>query len=126
MLFSGDLVRRDEDGYLWFEARGDELIKCSGHRLSPTEVEEAAHESGLVTDAVAFGVPDEELGQVVHLAASGRGGPPDVGALERHLRAQLPGYMVPRRIHPWDGPMPRTSSGKLDRPEVVRDCRQRP
>ena len=123
VLFSGDLVRMDEDGFLWFEGRGDEQIKCSGHRLSPTEVEEAVYASGLVGDVVAFGVPDEELGQVVHVAASGAGGLLDEDALRRHCRGALPSYMVPRKIHPWPGAMPRTGSGKLDRPAVIAACR---
>ena len=122
VVWSGDLVRMDADGYLWFEGRDDEQIKCSGHRLSPTEVEEAVHASGLVTDVVAFGVPDEDLGQVVHVAVSSRGGPLDEEALAAHCRRALPSYMVPRRIHAFVGDLPRTGSGKLDRPAVVRAC----
>jgi acyl-CoA synthetase (AMP-forming)/AMP-acid ligase II len=124
VVWSGDLVRRDQDGCLWFQGRGDEMIKSSGHRISPTEVEEEVHRSGLAADAVAFGVPDEELGQVVHVAVAPRAAALDLAALERHLRAALPTYMVPRRIHAWEGSMPRTSSGKLDRPQVIRTCRE--
>lgn len=120
--YSGDLVRIDEDGYFWFVGRVDALIKCSGYRISPTEVEELVHESGLVTYAVAFGVADEALGQVVHLAVSVDGGAVDTDALMEHCRRHMPSYMVPRRIHGWDGSMPKTETGKIDRPAVIRGC----
>ena len=56
---SGDLVRRDEEGFLYFVGRKDEMIKTSGYRVSPTEIEEVAYDTGLVGDAVALGVDDE-------------------------------------------------------------------
>ena len=56
-VWSGDIVRRDADGFLYFIGRRDELIKTSGYRVSPTEVEEEAYATGLVGDAVAIGVP---------------------------------------------------------------------
>lgn len=119
VLHSGDLVRLDADGCLWFVGRADSLIKSSGFRISPTEVEEIAFESGLV----AFGVPDEALGQVVHIAASAAGaGSLDTEALARHCAREMPAHMAPRRVHPWPGPMPRTTSGKIDRPAVIRAC----
>jgi acyl-CoA ligase (AMP-forming) (exosortase A-associated) len=123
VLHSGDVVRMDEDGCLWFIGRTDHLIKCSGVRISPTEVEDIVHESRLVDEVVAFGVPDELLGEVVHIAVAcdGRGErEANVAALERYCRRSMPGYMVPARIWPWDGTMPRTGSGKLDRSAVVQ------
>jgi acyl-CoA synthetase (AMP-forming)/AMP-acid ligase II len=118
VLHSGDRVRIDEDGFLWFVGRGDHLIKSRGVRISPTEVEDVAYESGMVAEAVAFGVPDERLGEVVHLAVSLRGGA-DVDRLQRYCRASMPSYMTPAHIWRWDGAMPRTSTGKLDRNGVV-------
>jgi acyl-CoA ligase (AMP-forming) (exosortase A-associated) len=120
VLHSGDVVQLDEDGCLWFVGRTDHLIKCSGVRISPTEVEELVYESRLVDEVVAFGVPDELLGEAVHIAVSCWGPVLDVPALDRYCRRSLPGYMAPARIWPWDGTMPRTSSGKLDRTTVVR------
>jgi acyl-CoA synthetase (AMP-forming)/AMP-acid ligase II len=130
VVWSGDVVRIDDDGDFWFVGRRDGMIKCSGFRLSPTEVEEIAHASALVGEAVAFGVEDEALGEAVHLvvtpaafaAASAKSAEVDIPALERYFRSHMPHYMVPRAIHV-RAAMPRTASGKIDRPQVVADCR---
>ncbi len=118
--YSGDLVRIDEEGFYWFVGREDAMIKTSGYRMSPTEIEEIVYESGLVTNAVAFGATDDEmLGQGVYLAVARDSGPVDLAALEAHCRREMPHYMVPRRIHAWDGAMPRTANGKIDRQAVI-------
>lgn len=122
VVYSGDIVRVDEDGDLWFVGRNDAMIKTSGFRVSPDEVEDLVYRSGMVADAVAFGVPDEMLGEVVHVAATPLDGY-DADAFLAHCRRAMPSYMVPRRVHLWPAAMPRTASGKLDRPEVVRACR---
>src|SRR5690606_18669610 len=70
-VFSGDIVVRDEDGFLYYIGRNDDMIKTSGYRVSPTEIEEAAYETGLVGDAVALGEADERLGQRVVLVVTG-------------------------------------------------------
>lgn len=121
VLHSGDIVRLDEDGYLWFVGRADTMIKCSGHRISPTEVEEIIYESSLADEVVAFGMDDDALGQVVHVAvAPPEGRPLNSEALQQFCRKHMPNYMVPRRVHTWDGEMPRTSSGKVDRRAVIK------
>ncbi len=122
VVYSGDLVKVDADGDLWFLGRNDAMIKTSGFRLSPDEVEDLLSRTGLVGDVVAFGVDDAELGEVVHAAVSPLDGF-DTDALLKKCRSTMPHYMVPRAIHVWEGTMPRTSSGKLARPEVVRTCR---
>lgn len=120
VVYSGDLVQVDEDGYLWFVSRLDSMIKCSGFRISPTEVEDIVSASNMVTDVVAFGVEDEELGQVVHVAVTPRDSCDfRLDALKRYCQKQMPSYMQPRSFPVWDEPMPRTSSGKLDRPLIV-------
>jgi acyl-CoA ligase (AMP-forming) (exosortase A-associated) len=125
VCYSGDTVRIDEDGYLWFVGRNDSLIKCSSVRLSPTEVEDFMYQSQLIGDAVAFGVADEELGQAVHVAVSARGAEAiDTDGLNLFCRRNMPHYMVPRRVHVWPGVMPRTASGKIDRPTVIESCMQ--
>ncbi|MTH35107.1 AMP-binding protein [Paracoccus limosus] len=118
VVWSGDLVRVDEDGDMWFVSRMDEMIKTLGFRLSPTEVEDALSQSGLVGDVVAWGVEDADLGQAVHVAVSylADAGEP---ALIAHCARAMPHYMRPQRIHTWPGAMPRTASGKLDRPAVI-------
>lgn len=118
VVWSGDLVRVDQDGDLWFVSRMDEMIKTLGFRLSPTEVEDAISQSGLVSDVVAWGVEDAELGQAVHVAVTylPQG---DEGRLAAHCARAMPHYMRPQRLHAWDGAMPRTASGKLDRPAII-------
>ncbi|HAK91742.1 MAG TPA: acyl-CoA ligase (AMP-forming), exosortase A system-associated, partial [Massilia timonae] len=64
-VWSGDTVRRDADGYLYFVGRSDEMIKVSGYRISPTEVESVLHASGLVSEVAVFGIADETLGQAI-------------------------------------------------------------
>lgn len=126
VCFSGDLVRMDTEGYLWFVGRADSMIKCSGFRISPTEVEDLVHESGHVSEVVAFGVEDDELGQVVHVVVSPRAAQVGVAELLRdHCRRTMPSYMIPRKIHLWTGLMPRTSSGKIDRNQVIEAVRVR-
>ncbi|HSF12937.1 MAG TPA: AMP-binding protein, partial [Erythrobacter sp.] len=70
-VWSGDRVRRDADGLLYFAGRRDAMIKSAGNRISPQEVEEAALATGLVAEAVALGVTDARLGQAVHLVVRG-------------------------------------------------------
>lgn len=118
VLHSGDQVYRDDDGILWFVGRNDGMIKVSGHRLSPTEVEDVVSSYPAIVDVVAFGVADDELGQVVAIAVAPEGAL-DEDELRHFCRKHMPSYMVPRTIHVLDRAMPRTSSGKLDRNAVV-------
>jgi acyl-CoA ligase (AMP-forming) (exosortase A-associated) len=115
-VWSGDLVTRDEEGYLYFVGRTDEMIKTSGYRVSPAEVEEVVYRTGLVRDAVAMGVADPELGQHILIAVSPAEGAPavDEAALLAELKRQLPLYMLPKRVvvRP---ELPRTPNGKFDR-----------
>lgn len=114
-VWSGDRVRRDADGLLYFVGRRDAMIKSAGNRISPQEIEDAALASGLVTEAVALGIPDERLGQAVHLIVRGlsktSGGEED---LPRILQKELPNFMQPKVIH-WRKEMPIGPNGKIDR-----------
>jgi amino acid adenylation domain-containing protein len=121
VVYSGDIVRVDVDGDLWFIGRHDALIKTSGFRISPDEVEDLVHRSGLAIDVVAFGIADELLGQCVHVAVTLLPGATH-DALMAHCRRVMPTYMVPRVIHIWPGVMPRTASGKLARIDVLQKC----
>ena len=112
-VWSGDLVRTDEEGYLYFVGRSDEMIKTSGYRVSPTEIEEAAHATGMVRDAVAFGVPDDERGQRVILIVAADGAF-DLAGFSAELRGDLPNFMVPSRIVLREE-IPRGANGKYDR-----------
>jgi acyl-CoA ligase (AMP-forming) (exosortase A-associated) len=114
-VWSGDRVRQDEAGLLYFVGREDSMIKTSGNRVSPTEVEESAVASGVVAEAVALGVPDDRLGEAIALVVRGEG--PDE-ALRNYLRRELPNFMQPAHII-WRDELPRSPNGKLDR-EVIK------
>ena len=112
VVWSGDTVVADDEGFLYFVGRTDEMIKTSGYRVSPTEIEEAAYATGQVRDAVALGVPEEGLGHRIVLAVAGED--LDPAALLRSLRAELPLYMVPSELVVRDE-LPRSPNGKFDR-----------
>lgn len=119
-VYSGDTVRRDADGFLYFVGRRDEMIKTSGYRVSPTEVEEAVFASGLVQESLAVGMEHEALGQAIHVAAVASATVSgdiarDTAALLAFCRMQLPAYMVPAVVHWVTQPLPRNPNGKLDR-----------
>lgn len=110
-VWSGDTVRRDTEGLLYFVGRDDAMIKTSGNRVSPTEIEEAAVESGLVAEACALGRKDERLGAAIVLFVRGGG---DSDGLKAHLKATLPNFMQPAEII-WLDAFPKSANGKLDR-----------
>lgn len=111
-VWSGDTVRRDAEGLLYFVGRDDEMIKCSGNRISPAELEEVATASGIAAEAVALGLPDERLGQAIVMVV--RGDKARSKDFEQYLRREMPSFMQPSRIEWWDD-MPRNPNGKLDR-----------
>jgi acyl-CoA ligase (AMP-forming) (exosortase A-associated) len=113
-VWSGDIVRTDEDGFLYFVGRKDEMIKTSGYRVSPLEIEEVAYSTGLVRDAVALGVDDPRLGQRIVLVVSPAGAELDGDQLLGELRRQLPLYMVPSELLVRDE-LPRSPNNKFDR-----------
>jgi acyl-CoA ligase (AMP-forming) (exosortase A-associated) len=115
-VWSGDTVRRDEEGFLYFVARTDDMIKVSGYRISPTEVEEIVYATGLVEEAVAFGVPHPELGQAVVLLAVAPGAA--TAQLLKECQRRMPAYMVPAHIALHAQAFPRNPNGKIDRPAL--------
>jgi acyl-CoA ligase (AMP-forming) (exosortase A-associated) len=120
-VWSGDIVTRDADGFLYFVGRGDEMIKTSGYRVSPTEIEEVVYDTGLVRDAVAIGVDDPRIGQhIVVVVSPPDGGEVDEEALAAELRRQLPLYMVPRQIMVRPE-IARSPNGKFDRTLLRRE-----
>ncbi|MBC2669583.1 acyl-CoA ligase (AMP-forming), exosortase A system-associated [Novosphingobium piscinae] len=120
-VWSGDRVRREADGLLYFVGRRDAMIKSAGNRISPQEIEDAALATGLVAEAVALGVPDPRLGQAVHLVARALGDPAAAAAeLPRRLAQDLPNFMHPRAIH-WREAMPVGPNGKLDRTGLLEE-----
>ncbi|MFN9765280.1 MAG: acyl-CoA ligase (AMP-forming), exosortase A system-associated [Pseudomonadota bacterium] len=116
-VYSGDTVRRDAEAFLYFIGRRDEMIKTSGYRVSPTEVEEVLYATQLVGECVAFGVDDDRLGQAIQVIATAPDGSDriDLDALLAECRQRMPAYMVPAGIDARPGPLPRNPHGKLDR-----------
>ena len=115
-VWSGDRAVRGEDGLIRFRGRADAMIKTSGNRVSPTEIEEAALASGAVALAVAFGVPDTVLGQAIVLVAEPKGEGADE-RLRAWFAAELPAFMRPSRIL-WSDRLPLGPNGKLDRTAI--------
>ncbi|MCP4465213.1 MAG: acyl-CoA ligase (AMP-forming), exosortase A system-associated [Halieaceae bacterium] len=117
-VWSGDQVTKDEDGYLYFISRKDEMIKTSGYRVSPTEVEEVAFASGLAAGAAALGIAHPTLGQAILLlvtpAAGQALGSELEAALLNHCRAEMPNFMVPAKIVAREL-LPQNQNGKIDR-----------
>ena len=121
-VFSGDTVRRDEDGFLYFIGRRDEMIKTSGYRVSPTEVEEVVYATGLVGECAAFGVAHDSLGHSITVVVT----PPmdgtlDSAALLAACRSRMPAYMVPAHFELRTGPLPRNPNGKIDRKALAAE-----
>ena len=99
------------------------MIKTAGNRVSPTEVEDVAVASGLIYEAVAFGVPDLRLGAAIILIVRAKDGVSDEEGLAAYLRQNLPNFMQPQAIE-WRDTLPRNPNGKLDRVAIAADWTQ--
>jgi len=123
-VFSGDTVRRDAQGFLYFIGRRDEMIKSSGYRISPSEVEEVLYASGLVGECAVYGVPHEAWGEAVAVVVTAREGVDvDIATLQTLCREKLPAYMVPAFLSLREGPLPRNANGKIDRKAIGAEHR---
>jgi acyl-CoA synthetase (AMP-forming)/AMP-acid ligase II len=114
VCYSGDLVKTDAEGFLYFVSRRDTLIKSAGFRISPSEVEEVLFQCGELQAAAAIGIPDEILGQHIKAFVV----PRNANAVEpEQLIAfcgeRMPRYMVPKSVEILDE-LPKTSNGKID------------
>lgn len=118
-VFSGDTVRQDEAGLLYFVGRRDEMIKTSGYRVSPTEIEEVFYATGKVQEVAACGLPHPTLGQTIMVFIYSETAP-DTAALLAHCRQTLPAYMVPTHLVPRSIPLPRNPNGKIDRKALLQ------
>jgi acyl-CoA ligase (AMP-forming) (exosortase A-associated) len=125
VVFSGDTVRKDDEGYMYFIGRTDEMIKSSGYRISPTEVEDAVYASGLAAEVAAVGLPDARLGQAVAVVLLPiQGGDFSVAGLLRILEKSVPGYMLPRRVEVRKDSLPRNCNGKIDRKRLAQELQE--
>jgi acetyl-CoA synthetase len=115
---TGDLVRRDAEGYCWFVGRADDVIKTSGHLIGPFEVESALLEHSAVAEAGVIGKPDPVAGEIVKAFVSLKGGAQPTDALRKELlgfaRTRLGAVVAPKEIA-FLPTLPRTRSGKIMR-----------
>ena len=115
-VWSGDTVRMDEDGYLYFIGRDDDMIKVSGYRVSPLEVEEVVDQFEYTTEQVAIGVPHPVTGQAIVLVVKQNQDEPfDAAAIRKQCQVQLPAYLVPAHVEIMSESLPRNANGKIDR-----------
>ncbi len=116
-VFSGDSVKRDKDGFLYFVARTDEMLKTSGYRISPMEIEEVLYQHDQITEGAIIGVPHIELGQAI-LAIVCTNSQDDLNLVEKsllkHCQKQLANYMIPKKIIVLSE-LPHNANGKIDR-----------
>jgi len=118
VCYSGDIVKTDEDGFLYFIGRRDTMIKSSGFRISPNEVEEVLFQTGKVRGAAVIGIPDEVLGQVIKAFVVPRDGEVlDADTLLALCAEKMPRFMLPKIVEVL-GDLPKTSSGKVDYPAL--------
>jgi len=114
-LKTGDLAYRDSEGYLYIVGRSSEMIKSGAHRVSPKEIEEVILELEGVEDAAAFGIPDDVLGEVIHVAVVlAERGAPSKREIQAHCRASLAAYKNPKSVKVVSE-IPKTASGKIRR-----------
>ena len=119
---TGDVVRRDPDGFLWYEGRDDDLIMSSGYRIGPFEVESALLTHPAVAEAAAVGEPDPERGAVVRaivVLRDGQAGDQLAAELRDHVKEITAPYKAPRIVEFADE-LPKTASGKIRRAELRR------
>jgi long-chain acyl-CoA synthetase len=117
VLYSGDLFRSDEEGYLYFVARKDDIIKSRGEKVSPKEVGNALYNIDGVIEAAVIGIPDPILGQAIKAFVVAEGCDLTERDVLRHCHARLEDFMVPKHIE-FCRSLPKTSSGKIKKTEL--------
>jgi acyl-CoA synthetase (AMP-forming)/AMP-acid ligase II len=121
VLYTGDLVSMDAEGFLYFVGRKDDIIKCRGEKVSPKEVEAVVFGLDRVVDAAVFGVPDAILGEAVILVVA-LSSPNALSSrdIRLHCQKHLEDFMVPKAVHIWPE-LPKTAAGKIDK-RAIRAC----
>lgn len=123
VYYTGDVVYRDEEGYFWFVSRADDVIKSSGYRIGPFEVESALMSHPAVVECAITGVPDDIRGQIVKATVvlgkeyKDQAGPALIKELQDHVKAETAPYKYPRVIE-FVEELPKTISGKIRRVEI--------
>jgi long-chain acyl-CoA synthetase len=115
LLYTGDLFKTDEEGFLYFVARKDDIIKSRGEKVAPKEIEGILYRLPEVVEAAVVGVPDPVLGQAIKaLIVCGDGHQLVERDVLRHCAQHLEDFMMPKHVEFRDS-LPKTSSGKIDR-----------
>lgn len=117
VLHTGDLFRTDEEGFLYFVGRKDDIIKTRGEKVSPKEVENVLYEIAGVREACVIGVPDAILGQALKAIVAADEGVTEADII-RHCRARLEDFMVPAMVE-FRGQLPKSENGKIARKELI-------
>lgn len=112
-VWSGDQVTRDKDGFLYFIGRADDMIKCSGYRISPSELEDTLFLMDGVKEVAALGIADDQLGQAVALIIKTNSSIDEI-AIKKYCMKELPNFMQPKYIELVEK-LPRNPNGKIDR-----------
>lgn len=121
-VWSGDTVRMDDEGFMYFISRQDEMIKTSGYRVSPTEIEEIIYATEIVGETVAIGVPHPVLGQaIVVIATPLKESKLEAGDLMTACKRHLPAFMLPSHIDIREHSLPRSPNGKIDRKSLFQE-----
>ncbi len=121
-VWSGDIVKQDEDGFLYFIGRRDDMIKSSGYRISPTEIEELVYALPAVKECAVVGIPDDLLGQAIVVVYTSDSEEAEVNeAILSACREALPAYMVPSHLARAPAELPRNPNGKIDRRRIATD-----
>ncbi len=119
VLYTGDLFRTDDEGFLYFVSRKDDIIKSRGEKVSPVEVENALYAIPGIKEAAAIGVPDPILGMAIKaVVVQEAGGALTARDIIRHCASTLEDYMVPKHVEFRDA-LPKTESGKISRRDVA-------
>jgi acyl-coenzyme A synthetase/AMP-(fatty) acid ligase len=115
VLYSGDLFKMDQDGYLYFVGRKDDMIKSRGERISPKEIEQCLCSLEEVVEAAVLGVSDEILGQsIVAYISTHDGHKLTEKQVQKHCRFNLEDFMVPQAVHFLEN-LPKTANEKIDK-----------
>ncbi len=122
-VWSGDTVSMDDDGFLYFIGRKDDMIKTSGYRVSPTEIEDVLYGSDQIAEAAALGIPHPVVGQAVVVAVKPLHEDFDSNALLIHCKQHLPNFMIPLDVVIRRTGLPRNPNGKIDRKVLVTELR---
>jgi acyl-CoA ligase (AMP-forming) (exosortase A-associated) len=120
VCYSGDLVTMDEDGFLYFVARNDAMIKSAGFRISPSEVEEVLMTTGAFAQIAVIGLPDDFLGQRVHAVGVAVEEPVPTARILERVTGRLAQHMLPKTIE-WIDQLPLTGNGKIDYKQLVAE-----